>query len=106
MVVAVIDSGQLGETALVVDSGLVEGGLVEDGFCRSGQAQLPCTQFNTMVEAQIPPADAERLIHQFNRISFPIMRDDRFVDILKDVVATTPSEQGEARSKERLDTIN
>ena len=34
------------------------------------------------------------------------MRDDSLVDILKDVVTITPSEQVEARLKERLDTIN
>jgi hypothetical protein len=59
-----------------------------------------------MMEARISPTDAERLINQFNRVSFPIMRDDRFMDILKDVVIITPSEQVEARLKERLDTIN
>ena len=49
-----------------------------------------------MMEAHIPPADAERLINQFNRVSFPIVRDDRLLDILKDVVTNTPSEQVEA----------
>jgi hypothetical protein len=69
-------------------------------------AQLPCTHFDTMMEAHIPPADAGRLINLFNRVSFPIMRDDCFVDVLKDVVTRTPLEQVEARLKERLDTIN
>jgi hypothetical protein len=54
----------------------------------------------------MPPADAERLINQFNRVSFPIMRDDRFVDILKEVVTITPSAQVKARLKKRLNTIN
>ena len=58
------------------------------------------------MEAHIPPADAERFINLFNQISFPMMRDDRFVDILKDVVTITPPEQVEARLKERLDPIN
>jgi hypothetical protein len=73
---------------------------------RGALAQLPRTHFDTMMEAYIPPAYAEQLINQFNRVSFPIMRDDYFVDILKDVITTTPSEQVEARLKERLDTIN
>jgi hypothetical protein len=73
---------------------------------RGAVAQLPRTHFDTMAEAHIPPTHAERLINQFNRVSFPIMRDDRFVDILKDVISITPSEQVEARLKERLDTIN
>lgn len=73
---------------------------------RGALAQLPRTHFDMMMEARISPTDAERLINQFNRVSFPIMRDDRFMDILKDVVTITPSEQVEARLKERLDTIN
>src|SRR5947209_4364014 len=33
-------------------------------------AQLPRTLLDTMMEAHIPPADAERLISRFNRVSF------------------------------------
>jgi hypothetical protein len=72
----------------------------------SSTRQLPRTLLDTMMEAHIPPADAERLISLFNRVSFPIMRDDCFVGVLKDVVANTPPEQVEAKLKERLDTIN
>jgi hypothetical protein len=58
------------------------------------------------MEAYISPTDAERLINQFNRVSFPIIRNDRFIDILKDVVIITPSKQVKARLKKRLNTIN
>ena len=73
---------------------------------RGALAQLPRTHFDAMMEAHISPADAERLINKFNRVSFPIMRDDRFMDILKDIVTVTSSEQVDARLKERLEAIN
>src|SRR2546423_207119 len=73
---------------------------------RGAPAQHPRTHFDTMMEAHISPTDAERLINQFNRVSFPIMRDDYFADIVKDIVTTTASEHVETSLRQRLDTIN
>jgi hypothetical protein len=82
--------------------------LIYDGSTQSqgALAQLPHTLFDTMMEAHISRADAERLINQFNRVSFPIMRDDCFADIVKDIVTTAPSDRVETSLKEQLHTIN
>jgi hypothetical protein len=69
-------------------------------------AQLPCTYIDRLTDAHIHPEEIERLIIKHNRVSFPIMRDDCFVDITREVADITSSKSLEARLKKRLDIIN